>query len=264
MKKLTTLLSGLALLLVLCANTNQSFAQEWETVGNDIYNTNTGSVGIGTMSPVQKLHVTGNLQLGTGGRVFGFRTTGEPQEMFTLDGNNDIIFNRSSIVSGLNSNLLFGVGLGKTFQIINAGFVPLFAIDEASRFVGIGTSIPEARLDVRGTGRFSGRVDIHNSLIVDGKITSREVEVRLDVWPDFVFADDYDLKPLRTVEQFISENRHLPGIPSEKQVLKEGVEIGQMTALLLQKIEELTLYVIEIDKQNELLKELVQELKSTK
>lgn len=73
-------------------------------------------------------------------------------------------------------------------------------------------------------------------------------------WSDYVFAPDYSLMPLQEVEQFVKTNRHLPDIPSEQEVLDKGIDVAEMNALLLKKVEELTLYIIEIEKQVEALK----------
>ena len=76
-------------------------------------------------------------------------------------------------------------------------------------------------------------------------------------WSDYVFQDDYSLKPLSEVDSFIKEHKHLPGIPSEREVEKQGVNVGEMQAKLLAKIEELTLHLIE---QNNKITELQREL----
>ncbi|GGD07570.1 hypothetical protein GCM10011368_06870 [Hyunsoonleella pacifica] len=73
-------------------------------------------------------------------------------------------------------------------------------------------------------------------------------------WPDYVFTNDYKLPTLLEVEAYIKENGHLPNIDSAKEVEKNGVLLGEMNAKLLEKIEELTLYIIEQQKQIELLK----------
>jgi hypothetical protein len=110
-------------------------------------------------------------------------------------------------------------------------------------------------------------------LSVDGKIRAGDdIKVYSSTeWSDFVFEDDYELKPLAEVEQYIRNNKHLPGIPSAKEVKTEGVDLVAMDAKLLQKIEELTLYVIEIKKQsdlrakeNEQLKKEIEILKSNR
>lgn len=110
--------------------------------------------------------------------------------------------------------------------------------------VGIGTDNPSEKL------------------AVNGKIRSKEVIVEATGWPDYVFEADYDLPTLVEIEAYIKANKHLPDVPSAKQVEENGLILGEMNALLLKKIEELTLHTIaikkEIDslkKENEVLKE---------
>lgn len=87
-------------------------------------------------------------------------------------------------------------------------------------------------------------------LLVGGGILSERVRVMMkNNWPDFVFADDYKLNTLDDVENYIKKYKHLPNVPSAQSVAKEGIDVGQMDATLLQKIEELTLYMIDQNKQ---------------
>ena len=104
--------------------------------------------------------------------------------------------------------------------------------------VGIGTEI---------VGSFK--------LAVEGKIGAHEVVVTTDGWADFVFEPDYNLMSLKELETFIKANKHLPEIPTTTEVKENGISIGEMNAKLLQKIEELTLYMIELKKEVEILKE---------
>ncbi|MDW3197034.1 MAG: hypothetical protein R8G66_31945 [Cytophagales bacterium] len=88
-------------------------------------------------------------------------------------------------------------------------------------------------------------------LVVDGTITSEEIILKDVDGADFVFEEDYDLRSLEETEKFIQANKHLPEIPSAAEMAEEGLEIKEMNILLLQKVEELTLHLIEQNKQNQ-------------
>jgi len=95
-----------------------------------------------------------------------------------------------------------------------------------------------------------------SKLFVEGGITTEEVRVKIKtLWSDFVFNDDYQIIPLTELDIYIKQNKHLPDIPSSTEVEKNGIELGKMNVLLLQKIEEMTLYLIEQQKQIDLLKQ---------
>ncbi len=100
-----------------------------------------------------------------------------------------------------------------------------------------------------GTGTPSDNIKNNYLLAVDGKFVAKEVRASTTEWADFVFDDSYELRDLSEVEEFIEENHHLPDVPSEKEVIEDGVNLGKMDAILLQKIEELTLYVIQLEKK---------------
>jgi hypothetical protein len=92
------------------------------------------------------------------------------------------------------------------------------------------------------------------ALTVDGKMVAKSCYITLNDWADYVFASDYKLLPLKQVEAYYKENRHLPEVPSEKDVIENGVNIAEMNKLLLKKVEELTLYLVQQQKDIELLK----------
>ena len=94
-----------------------------------------------------------------------------------------------------------------------------------------------------------------------GTINARSVYVDANVGADFVFEPDYHLRPLSEVEQFINENKHLPDIAPAACMIENGVDVGEFQIQLLQKIEELTLYVIE---QQKLIEELKREIDKIK
>lgn len=116
--------------------------------------------------------------------------------------------------------------------------------------VGIGTNSPTAELTV------------------NGHIHAKEVRVYTAAGADFVFDKDYDLLELDKLEKFVTTNQHLPDIPSEKKMIEDGLHLGEMDIRLLQKVEELTLYIIEMNKKLEKVetdnKQLQKEIKSLK
>jgi hypothetical protein len=93
--------------------------------------------------------------------------------------------------------------------------------------------------------------DVNYKLFVEGSIRTRKVRVDALTWADYVFQPSYNLRPLKEVEQFIQKNSHLPDVPSAAEVEKEGIDLGDNQAVLLRKIEELTLYIIEQNKRLE-------------
>jgi hypothetical protein len=120
---------------------------------------------------------------------------------------------------------------------------------------GVGTYTPNAKFHVNGVqliGNNSAVPATGYQLSVDGKIIAEEVKVQLSTsWPDYVFADDYRLMPLDELEKSIKQNKHLPNIPSAAAVTAEkGIELGEMNRKLVEKIEELTLYILQLKKEN--------------
>lgn len=97
-------------------------------------------------------------------------------------------------------------------------------------------------------------------LAVNGKIRAQEIKVEAANWPDYVFAKDFKLPSLKETEQHIKENGHLPGIPSAAEVETGGIDLGEMNAKLLKKIEELTLHLIEQQKKNDLQVQTMQKM----
>ncbi len=161
---------------------------------------------------------------------------------------------------GTTSSLLIGnVGSGENYY--DAGSFHQFQIRGVEKFSisSAGNAVFAGSLS--GTSAtFSGNIGIgtdnlSEKLNVNGNIRARAVKVSPEGWPDYVFEQSYKLPDLKVTEQFIKENKHLPEVPSAKEVQTNGIELGQMNAMLLKKIEELTLYLIELKKDNEKIKE---------
>jgi hypothetical protein len=107
------------------------------------------------------------------------------------------------------------------------------------------------------------KFQVNGGAYVAGRVRCHEVEVALAptfVWPDYVFGSNYKLTSLYDVESFINTNKHLPGVPSQAEIASDGVKLGEMNATLLQKVEELTLYMINLQKENDALKVRVNNL----
>lgn len=102
--------------------------------------------------------------------------------------------------------------------------------------VGVGTATPTSKL------------------AVNGNIRAKEIKVEATNWPDYVFGEDYELKSLSELEGYINKYGHLPEIPKAAEVEADGVSLGEMNKLLLKKVEELTLYLIEQQKEINYLK----------
>ncbi|WP_316833732.1 hypothetical protein [Pedobacter nutrimenti] len=255
----------------------------------------TGNVGIGNVTPVEKLDVTGsiflrNMENFVGGGVgisFSSYNNNHPgpriksyldyasgeqsrsrlvlssyyggyKDELTLMGGNVGIgtktpSNKISVVepSNLNAyltvenntvNTLFGAGgttVGIVGTISNHPLTLYTKLNERMRItsdgdVGIGTTDPKGY-----------------KLAVAGNMIAESVKVQLQsAWPDYVFKGDYKLTSLQETKKYIKEKGHLPGIPSAVEVKSEGIDLGEMNKKLLQKIEELTLYLIQMEKKN--------------
>ena len=120
--------------------------------------------------------------------------------------------------------------------------------------VGIGCTNPTETLTVNGTIKAE-------KVIVEQVICANDIQTNL-IAADFVFRPDYNLKPLNEVETYIRANGHLPDVPSAESIRKDGIGLAEMNTLLLQKVEELTLYMLDLQKQNHNLQNRLQKLEN--
>ncbi len=115
-----------------------------------------GNVGVGVGAPSEKLEVDGNALISNAKYFMSKRTGGNAHQLMGLDGLNDVIFNRSAIVGGQASGLIFGVGQSRIFDMRNSGNSPVFRLIEANGRVGIGTTNPDQLLTVNGSASKPG------------------------------------------------------------------------------------------------------------
>lgn len=203
-----------------------------------------GNVGIGTTTPQSKLDVnggdiraTGNLIISTGNATGGGIKLADDGDIVDLnDGWATHRFSAGLRITNGNAN-------GSTvIQLANGSHSSTYF---NGGNVGIGTTNPDAKL------------------AVNGKIHTQEVRVDMNGWADYVFKPTYKLPSLKQVKQFIEQKGHLPEVPSEDKVVNTGINLGEMNKLLLKKVEELTLYLIEKDQQVKDLQQRVQKLEKS-
>jgi hypothetical protein len=246
--------------LVLCATYGYSQnSNPWPTTGN---------VGIGTTTPTVKLDILESTSLVSKDLAFvGSRGSTNSAGVYFQS------------IQHLNSSL--GAN-GRGFRLrsvednINAGFIEFnkpLTPNTTKAAVAFGhNSVELMRINQDGKVRIgNGPNDIKTpdgyKLFVEEGILAEKVKVAVKTtanWADYVFAEDYKLMPLTEVEEFTKNNKHLPNVPSAKQMVENGLDVAQMDAKLMEKVEELTLYLIEQNKQIELLKTEITALKNQK
>ncbi|WP_406845486.1 hypothetical protein [Flavobacterium soyae] len=209
-----------------------------------------GNVGVGTISPVSKLSVFGSLTL-NGGLSNTLQRPSINAGTLTYG---EIRGFSNSVNSALGDDGFLRISAGGGTNSNTKSFIDLTGystIPDMNRNIVFGTlGLERMRVDINGNVGIGTITTGSHKLAVEGSIGAREIKVQATGWSDFVFKKEYDLPTLEQVEKHINEKGHLKDIPSEEEVLKNGINLGEMNSKLLQKIEELTLYIIEIKKEN--------------
>lgn len=205
-----------------------------------MYITPTGYFGVNTESPLQMFHVVeGNILISRTSERADGSTNGSI--LFGDQPSSTNPYGKYGIEYVSSANEGYGLNFWKPYNSNSGGnnFMNniLFLADNGN--VGIGTNDPLYKLSVNGT------------------ILAKEIRVNEDssYWPDFVFDKEYKLMSLAELKQFLSIHRHLPDVPSAADIDGKDVSLGEMNKILLQKIEELTLYIIDLQRQIDELKE---------
>lgn len=247
---------------------------------------NSGNTGLGTATPTEKLHLIGNVLVNYINPTIQLQNSAVDKGFMQLNGNDLRIGTNSS---NINGKFVVRTAAGDQFFVDNAGYVGIGVAGagaEARVHVGTGLGVSltsngymmlgntassnvvfdnneiQARNNSNAVSltlqRSGGSVRIGGTpvpsgykLAIDGKVICEELKVKLasSGWPDYVFADNYKLSSLTEIEKFINLHKHLPNIPSAVEVEKNGIEVGDMQKKIIEKIEELTLYIIQLEKQ---------------
>jgi len=213
-----------------------------------------GNVGIGTTTPAYPLTVDGDIKINgrSKGMLLEYAALSESNGgASTIIGNNvragasnnsiRRFANPNDAGSYISLNYYYGItfhtGVSSTLNTDVSSFDNEVMKITQSGNVGIGITNPSEKLSV------------------NGKIRAREIKVETANWPDYVFTKDYKPTSLSETEKHIKEKGHLPGIPSAEEVKANGIDLGEMNAKLLQKLEEVILHLIRQEKEIEKLKE---------
>jgi len=232
-------------------NPGTDLAKSYVDVGGGGLRVTSGNLGIGVTATSSKLQIgAGTSNLGSSISMLSGVSAGGAVNVLSL-------VNNASAATGNEVDMTFhtagnysptsqiGAISGATppttdlaFSTYNGGLTEKMRI-LGNGFVGIGTATPK------------------ETLSVNGNIRSKQVKVETLNWPDYVFKKEYTLPSLSEVKTYIDQNQHLPEMPSAEEIAKDGLNLGEMNKLLMKKVEELTLYLIEKDKQlNEQQKQL--------
>ncbi len=192
--------------------------------GNLYLQNSGGNIALGQITPSTQLHMTGDITMQSDGAIIQMRNAAGTSKSFMQLSGDDLMVGTNISNPG---RFILRTNGGNRVYINSAGAI------------SVGTSTP-------ATGYM---------LSVNGKVMVEELKVQLSQnWPDYVFDNTYKRKSFSELRNFISENKHLPNIPAAADLQKNGLEIGEMQRRMMEKIEELTLYILELEEKVSTLK----------
>lgn len=222
--------------------------------------TQAGSIGIGTATPQAALDVAKTLNSGDLGTVLARLPEGNTIGAGTYLGVK--AYDTQITTTGQTSINVKSFAIEHSFYGITNSSINFYrGGDSNGGSIAFNTTNNAEKMRISYNGNVGiGITNPQEKLAVNGVIHSSEVIVDKLGWSDYVFKKDYHLPSLSEVKTYIDQNQHLPDMPSEKEVIAKGIQLGDMNEKLLKKIEELTLYMIELKSANEALTERVKTL----
>jgi len=216
-----------------------------------------GYVNASGMNLARNLSVSGRLGLGTA----------NPMEKFQIG---DRFAFQDGGYKGIVYNMTWSSTLNTNVRMVAAPFAAMYFTGEGNTLFVNGPNGAAGAVTDGGNNSLimynSGQVGVGTSsattgfsdqsfkLFIEGGVRARKVKVDINSWADYVFEPTYQLPSLQDVEHYIIKHKHLPGVPSANEIIKDGLDVGENQAILLKKIEELTLYILQQQKELEQIK----------
>ena len=260
-----------AIVFALAMNAQAQFTFNYWSMDGNALTSSTANSFLGTTNSYPLVFKTNNTMrmcINASGNV-GFGTTTPYQKIHVVDGNILISRTHTRAPGSRNGVIAFGDSISTNCTLGSWAIEYVNTEDEGYglNFWRPWTSCNDNHFNnalfLANTGNIGiGTNNPQSKLAVNGGILAKSVRVNTSstYWPDYVFSPSYDLMSLKELETFVTNNQHLPGVPSANEIGEtDQVDLGEMNTLLLQKVEELTLYIIDLQKQIDELKTVKEE-----
>jgi hypothetical protein len=250
---------GYAGIKAIGSNPNQDLSINAKNAGNITLQVNgtTGNVGIGTLTPGNKLSVSGNADF-TGNVGIGNAIPNAPLQFGNGVANRKIVMYQGNN----NDHQFYGFGVNNLtlrYQVDTTAADHVF-------YSALNASSSKELLRIKGNGNITIGTPTPATgymLTVAGKVICTELKVQLQPFPDYVFDKNYKLPTLAEVQDHINTYHRLPGMPAAAEIESNGMEVGKMQGKVVEKVEEATLYILQLNKENQQLKQQLETIMQT-